>query len=75
MTTRLLARGFAEKERAVARRTYDGFVGYYGDNRQDAKKLLSTGESAPDEALPPVESAALTMLANQMMNLDEVLNK
>ena len=75
MTTRLLARDFGENERAVARRTYDGFVGYYGDNRQDAKKLLSTGESAPDEALPPVESAALTMLANQMMNLDEILNK
>ena len=75
MTMRLLARDFAEKERAVARRTYDGFVGYYGDNHQDAKKLLSTGESAPDEALPPVESAALTMLANQMMNLDEILNK
>ena len=75
MTTRLLARDFGERERAVARRAYDGFASYYSEHGNDAKKLLSTGESAPDEALPPAESAALTMLANQMMNLDEVLNK
>ena len=75
LSTRLLARDFGEQERAVARRTYDGFVGYYGEHGQDAEKLLSTGESAPDEALPAVESAALTMVANQIINLDEVLNK
>ena len=75
MSTRLLARDFGERERAVARRAYDGFASYYSEHGKDAKKLLSTGESAPDEALPAAESAALTMLANQMMNLDEVLNK
>ncbi len=75
MTARLLARDFGERERAVARRAYDGFASYYSEHGKDAKKLLSTGESAPDEALPAAESAALTMLANQMMNLDEVLNK
>ena len=75
LSTRLLARDFGEKERAVARRTYEGFVDYYGEHGQDAEKLLSTGESAPDEALPAVESAALTMVANQIINLDEVLNK
>ena len=75
MSTRLLARDFGDKERAVARRTYEGFVGYYGEHGQDAQKLLSTGESAPDEALPAAESAALTMVANQIINLDEILNK
>ena len=75
LSTRLLARDFGEKERAVVRRTYKGFVGYYGEHGQDAEKLLSTGESAPDEALPAAESAALTMVANQIINLDEVLNK
>ena len=75
MTARLLARNFGENERAVARRFFDGFVRYYSEHGKDAQKLLSTGESAPDEALPAVASAALTMLANQMMNLDEVLNK
>ncbi len=75
MSTRLMARDFGEKERAVARRAYDSFVGYYSEHGQDAQKLLSTGESAPDEALPAAESAALTMVANQIINLDEVLNK
>ena len=75
VTTRLLARDFSEKERAVAKRTYGGFIGFYSSNAEQAKKLLAVGESPPDEALPVTESAAWTMLASQMMNLDEVLNK
>ena len=75
VTTRLLARDFGEKERAVAKHTYDGFVGFYGSNAEEAKKLLATGDAPPDEALPVTESAAWTMLASQIMNLDEVLNK
>ena len=75
VTTRLLARDFSEKERAVAKRTYDGFIGIYSSNAEEAKKLLAAGESPPDEALPVTESAAWTMLASQIMNLDEVLNK
>ena len=75
VTTRLLARDFGEKERAVAKRTYDGFIGFYGSNVEEAKKFLAAGESLPDEALPATESAAWTMLASQVMNMDEVLNK
>ena len=75
VTTRLLARDFGEKERAVAKRTYDGFIGFYSSNAEEAKKLLAAGDSPPDEALPVTESAAWTMLASQIMNLDEVLNK
>ena len=75
VTTRLLAREFGEKERAVAKRTYDGFIGFYSSNVEEAKKLLAAGDSPPDEALPVTESAAWTMLASQIMNMDEVLNK
>ena len=75
VTTRLLARDLSQKERAVAKRTYDGFIGFYNSNAEEAKKFLAVGESPPDEALPATESAAWTMLASQMMNLDEVLNK
>ncbi len=75
VTTRLLARDFGEKERAVAKRTYDGFVDFYSSSAEEAKKLLATGDSPPDEALPVTESAAWTMLASQIINLDEVLNK
>ena len=75
VTTRLLARDFDEKERAVAKRSYDSFIGLYSSNDKEAKKLLAVGESPPDEALHVTESAAWTMLTNQIMNLDEVLNK
>ena len=39
------------------------------------RSLLSVGESKANETLLPSQFAALTMVANQMMNLDEVLNK
>ncbi len=40
-----------------------------------AKALTTIGESAPDETLAAVEVAAWTMIANLILNLDEVLNK
>jgi hypothetical protein len=33
------------------------------------------GESKPNEHLEPTTVAAYTMVVNQLMNLDEVLNK
>ena len=41
----------------------------------EAAKLLAVGESKPDPALDPPTLAAWTMLANELMNLDEFLNK
>ena len=75
LTIRLLARHIDEKERAVAKQTYDGFVDLYSMNIEEARKLLAVGDSPADEALPVRESAAWAMLASQIMNLDEVLNK
>ena len=75
VTTRLLARDFDVKERAIAKRSYDRFIGLYSSSAEEAKKLLTVGESPADEALPVTESAAWTMLTSQIMNLDEVLNK
>ena len=75
VTTRLLARELTVPERRVARQTYDRFVELYGDDTAQARRLLEVGESSFDAALPVVQSAAWTMLASQLMNLDEVLNK
>ena len=75
VTTRLLARDFDDTERAVARRTYDGLINLYGADEAAAKQLVDVGESAHDAGLPLDESAAWTMLASQLMNLDEALNK
>ena len=45
---------------------------YYAAHAEDAKKLIAVGESKPDAALDAGELAAWTMLANELMNLDEV---
>ena len=75
MTLRLLSRTFQPTERAIVMRAYQDYLDYYAAHPEDATKLLSVGESKPAEGLATVDSAALTMVANQIMNLDEVLNK
>ena len=75
VTTRLVARSFDEAERVVARRTYDSLLDAYEADTDAALELLAVGESPLDETLPAAESAAWTMLVNQVLNLDEVLNK
>ncbi len=48
---------------------------YYQEHPDDAKKLIAVGESKADASIDPATLAAWTMLANELMNLDEVLNK
>jgi hypothetical protein len=71
----LLARDLDQREVEIVRRAWRDYLNYYDSNPGDAKKLLAVGESKADESLNKAEFAALTMVANQMMNLDEVLNK
>ena len=75
ISTRILSRPLAAPERLIARKAYADFQKYYDAHPDDAHKLLSTGERKPDPALPAAEYAAFTMLTNQMLNLDEALNK
>lgn len=72
---RLLARGFRPDEDQVVQRSLNELLTYYRAHPNDAKALLSEGESKPDPAIDPSTLAAWTMLANELMNLDEVLNK
>ncbi|MCI0623922.1 MAG: DUF1553 domain-containing protein, partial [Acidobacteria bacterium] len=75
ITTHLLGRAFDAKERDITRKAYQDYLQHFVAHPDEAKKLLSVGESKPDEQLAVPESAALTMVANQVMNLDEGLNK
>lgn len=72
---RVLARSFSPQERTVLARAYDDLRGHYAAHLDDAKKLIRVGESQPDTTLAPAEFAAWTMLANNVLNLDEALNK
>ena len=42
---------------------------------EEAKKLINVGSSTPDSELSIVELAAWTIVANQILNMDEALNK
>jgi hypothetical protein len=75
MARRLLARPLRPEENDVARETLARLLEFYQSHPEEATQLLSFGESKPDPAIDPSTLAAWTMLANTMMNLDEVLNK
>jgi hypothetical protein len=72
---RLLSRPLRPEERAIVARSLDGLLGYYRSHVEDAKQLIRVGESKVDTDLDPAVLAAWTMLANELMNLDEFLNK
>ncbi len=75
MAQRLLLRPLTDKEHAVVLNTLKEMRAYYDQQPGAAKELLSVGESKPAENIPPTKLAALSMVANQLMNLDEVMNK
>ena len=72
---RLLARPLRQQEQMVLEMSLDELETHYKANPKDAKELITVGESKPEPTLPADKLAAWTMLTNQMMNLDEVLNK
>ena len=72
---RLLARPLASEERPVVERSLAALLSYYREHAEDAKQVIAVGESQPDAALDPTTLAGWTMLANELLNLDEVLNK
>jgi Protein of unknown function (DUF1553)/Protein of unknown function (DUF1549)/Concanavalin A-like lectin/glucanases superfamily/Planctomycete cytochrome C len=75
MANRLLARDLNEKEQSIVSRSYKDYLDYYQSDPAGAAKLISIGESKPAVGLPVPELAAMTMVANELLNLDEVLVK
>jgi hypothetical protein len=75
LARRLLSRPIAPEEIQILAASHKDISDYYSANAEDAKKLITEGEHKSDASLHPAELATWTMIANQMMNLDEVLNK
>jgi len=75
ITMRVIARKMDAGERRICQASLNDFLATYKADVEAARKLTATGESKPDEKLPPSELAAWTMLCSQLMNLDEALNK
>ena len=72
---RLLARPLGAKEIEVLAGSYEDFLAYYTSAPTEASKLLKVGAFQADASLSPSQFAALTMLANEMLNMDETLVK
>jgi hypothetical protein len=75
LISRILARKLTPEERKILSSTFEDFKNYYASHEDDAAKLLNAGEKKADPALAPGDYAAMTMLANNILNLDEALNK
>jgi hypothetical protein len=63
------------QEAEIVRQDFEKHLASYTAKPEEAKKAISYGESKPDEKLNPAELAAWTMVANLVMNLDEVVTK
>lgn len=75
MARRALARPFTPAEADILRATWKDLRAHYSSQPQAAADLLQQGEAPADPRLAPAEVAALAVLANQVLNLDEFLNK
>jgi hypothetical protein len=75
VTERLLARELSADERVIVHESLDKLGEHYATRAEEAEQLIDVGETQPDPAIPPIELAAWTMVVNELMNLDENLNK
>ncbi len=72
---RLLARPWRMEELAVLQTTVNNLVAYYQAHGDEAKALIAVGETPADASLDVATLAGWTILANEVMNLDEVVSK
>jgi hypothetical protein len=75
LAERLLARPFRPAERQVVTRTLADLEAFYRGQVAEAERLVTGGFAPLVSAVPAAQLAALTMVANQLLNLDEVLCK
>jgi len=72
---RILGRPLQPGELAEVAGTLDAAQTYYAAQPDEAAKLLDVGDSSRDSDVPAHQLAALTLVANQLFNLDEALTK
>ena len=74
ISERLLARSLVPDEMSIVKQSLDDLTAWYLAHPDDAKQLVGVGDSKPRTA-DLVQLASWTMLANELMNLDENLCK
>ncbi|MCB1233294.1 MAG: DUF1553 domain-containing protein, partial [Verrucomicrobiae bacterium] len=71
----ITAREPSQEEAAIVGDTLTQHLNRYESDEKAATETITYGESKADASLPPAELAAYTMVANLVMNLDEVITK
>ncbi|MEW4567508.1 PSD1 and planctomycete cytochrome C domain-containing protein [Tautonia sp. JC769] len=62
-------------ERQELLAAFDEVLASYRGEVEEARALIAVGETQPDPAFDPAELAAWTIIANTLLNLDEVIVK
>jgi hypothetical protein len=75
LARRLLARPLKSDERKISEDVLKDLLAHYKAAPKDAEALVTVGDWKADASVDKPTLAAYTMVANQLMNLDEVLNK
>jgi len=71
----LISRPLTTAETSLLLQSHERFAAHYKARPDDAKAVLTNGESPANPKLDPVEIATWAMVANQFLNLDETLTK
>lgn len=72
---RVLLRPLRDAELSVVLGTLKDLRTHYAAHPDEAAQLLGYGEAPPEAGQTAADVAALTLVANQLLNLDEALNK
>ena len=71
----LLARVPSPQTAGVLEKSFREMEKHYAGNPKDARSLVNIGEMRRDSSIPEPELAAWTIVASEMLNLDETVNK
>ena len=75
MAARVLLRPLKDEENNVLLSTAEALEKQFSQDAQSAAAFLAVGGAKVNANLPAPQLAALTLIANQLFNLDEALNK
>jgi hypothetical protein len=75
MSLRLIARRFKPEELVEVEDSLRQLEAFYASHEADARRVVAIGESSVIEKIQVKNLAAWTVLANELLNLDEVFNK
>jgi len=75
VTTRLMGRKLDAAEREIVRKSLDTAMSEFRLKAEDALKVVSTGASPLRKDVDVPELAAWTLLASQILNLDETITR